>query len=37
VVNGIVTVDGVAVDVTNGGAWSGDIVVTPVGASGEAS
>jgi hypothetical protein len=37
VVNGIVTVDGVAVDVTNGGAWSGDIVVTPAGASGEAS
>jgi hypothetical protein len=37
VVNGVVTVDGVTVDVTAGGTWSGDIVVTPVGASGEAS
>jgi hypothetical protein len=37
VINGNVTVDGVAVDVTAGGTWTGDIIVTPVGASGEAS
>ena len=29
VVNGIVTVDGAAVDATAGGSWTGDIVVTP--------
>ena len=38
VVNGTVTVDGVVVDVTAGGHWAGDIVVTPAAAaSGEAS
>ena len=37
VVNGTVTVDGAAVDVSAGGSWEGDIVVTPAGASGEAS
>ena len=41
VVNGVVTVDGVAVDVNAGGIWEGDIVVTPgeaaPAASGEAS
>jgi hypothetical protein len=37
VINGTVTVDGVAVDAAAGGSWSGDIVVVPVGASGEAS
>lgn len=36
IVNGIVTVDGVVVDTSTGGTWSGDILVTPV-ASGEAS
>ena len=35
VVNGIVTVDGVAVDTSKGGHWAGDIVVTPAGASAE--
>lgn len=29
VVNGTVTVDGVAVDVSAGGSWTGDIIVTP--------
>ncbi len=33
VVNGTVTVDGAAVDVSAGGRWTGDIVVTPAGAS----
>ena len=36
VVNGAVTVDGMAVDVSAGGDWAGDIVVTP-GTSGEPS
>jgi hypothetical protein len=38
VVNGVVTVDGAVVDVTAGGTWTGDIVVTPASgaASGEA-
>ncbi|MCD7928913.1 MAG: hypothetical protein LUF86_01990, partial [Clostridiales bacterium] len=29
VVNGVVTVDGEVVDVTTGGAWTGEIIVTP--------
>ena len=38
VVNGAVIVDGAPVDVSAGGSWSGDIVVTPAaGASAEAS
>ena len=37
VINGVVTVDGNAVDVSAGGSWTGDIVVTPAAASGEAS
>ena len=38
VVNGAVTVDGVPVDVSAGGSWSGEIIVTPAaGASAEAS
>ena len=38
VVNGVVTVDGAVVDVSAGGHWAGDIVVTPAAAaSGEAS
>lgn len=38
VINGTVTVDGKTVDVSAGGTWTGDIVVTPAaGASGEAS
>lgn len=38
VINGVVTVDGEAVDVSAGGSWVGDIVVSPAaGASGEAS
>ena len=38
VVNGVVTVDGVEIDVSEGGIWTGDIVVTPAaGASGEGS
>jgi hypothetical protein len=39
VVNGVVTVDGAVVDVTAGGTWTGDIVVTPAAgaASGEAA
>lgn len=37
VIQGTVTVDGRAIDVTGGGSWTGDIVVTPSGASGEAS
>jgi hypothetical protein len=36
VIEGTVTVDGVVVDVTAGGSWSGDIVVTPL-TSGEPS
>ena len=32
-----VAVDGVSVDVSAGGSWEGDIVVTPAAASGEAS
>ena len=36
-VNGAVTVNGAAVDVSRGGSWYGDIVVTPLSASGEAS
>ena len=34
---GVVTVDGETVDVSAGGSWTGDIVVTPANASGEAS
>lgn len=38
VLNGTVTVDGVEVDVTGGGSWAGDIVITAAdAASGEAS
>jgi len=37
VVNGTVTVDGALTDVSAGGSWTGEIVVTPSGASGEAS
>jgi hypothetical protein len=39
VINGTVTVDGVVVDVTAGGSWTGEIVVTPAegAASGEAA
>ncbi len=37
VINGIVTVNGETVDVSAGGHWSGDIVVTPAGASPEAA
>jgi len=38
VINGTVTVDGAAVDVSAGGSWMGDIVVTPAqAASGEAA
>jgi hypothetical protein len=37
VVNAVVTVDGVVVDVTAGGTWTGDIVLTAVGTSGEPS
>ncbi len=37
VINGAITVNGETVDTSAGGAWEGDIVVTPVGASGEAS
>ncbi len=37
VINGVVTVDGAVVDASGGGVWEGDIVVTPAGASGEAS
>ncbi len=36
IVNGTVTVDGVLTDVSAGGSWTGDVVVTPM-ASGEAS
>ena len=35
VINGTVTVDGQTVDVSAGGSWEGDIVVTPAAASGE--
>lgn len=37
VVDGVVTVNGETVDVSAGGSWEGDIVVTPANASGEAS
>ena len=37
VINGVVTVDGEVVDVTAGGTWAGDIVVTPAAGSAEAS
>ena len=37
VINGTVAVDGVLIDVSAGGSWTGDIVVTPAAASGEAS
>lgn len=37
VIEGVVTVDGVVTDVTAGGAWTGDIVVTPAAASVEPS
>ena len=36
ILNGVVTVDGVEVDVTAGGSWTGDIVITAAAASGEA-
>lgn len=35
VINGTVTVDGAEVDVSAGGAWTGDIVITAAAASGE--
>ena len=35
-INGTVTVDGQPVDVSSGGSWTGDIVVTSANASGEA-
>ena len=36
--NGVVTVDGVEIDVSEGGIWTGDIVVTPAaGASGSSA
>ena len=37
VINGTVTVNGETVDVTAGGTWTGDIIVRPAAASGEAS
>ena len=37
VINGTVTVNGEVVDITAGGAWTGDILVRPAAASGEAS
>ena len=37
VINGTVTVDGAPIDISAGGSWTGDIVVAPAGASGEAS
>ena len=37
VIDGVVTVDGTAVDVSFGGSWEGDIVVSPSAASGEGS
>ena len=37
VVNGTVTVDGAAVDVTAGGSWAGDIVVAPAAGSADPS
>ena len=37
VINGTVTVDGVEVDVSAGGSWTGDIVITAAAASAEAS
>ncbi len=37
VVNGTVTVDGAAVDVTAGGSWAGDIVVVPAAGSADPS
>ena len=37
VIHGSVTVDGMTVDTAAGGSWEGDIIVTPMNASGEAS
>ena len=37
VVNGTVTVNGAEVDVSKGGAWTGDIVIAPAAGSGEPS
>ena len=37
VVNGVVTVNGSEVDVSKGGAWTGDIVIAPAAGSGEPS
>ncbi len=37
IVNGTVTVDGAAVDVTAGGSWAGDIVVAPAAGSADPS
>ncbi len=37
VIHGTVTVDGVTVDVSGGGSWTGEIVISPLSASGEAS
>ena len=37
VVNAVVTVDGIEVDTSNGGSWTGDIALSPAAASGEAS
>jgi hypothetical protein len=31
VIEGVVTVDGTVVDITAGGTWTGDIIVTPLG------
>ncbi len=36
-INGVVTVNGAAVDVSAGGTWTGEIIVTPEAGSGEAS
>lgn len=36
VINGTVTVDGAVVDISAGGSWEGNIVVSPAAASGEA-
>ena len=36
-VNGVVTVDGEAVDTAQGGMWTGRIVITPANSSGEPS
>ncbi len=37
VIQGTVTVDGVTVDVSGGGSWTGEIAIYPLSASGEAS